>query len=214
MTRDSRAQAAFAAAMALAGTRDWPRMAEGLQTALTAAPDDVEILYNLTVVLLRIPDYAAAQAAGARAIRIDPHFPNLQLSYGNALTGLRRHVEAVDAYLRALGADPQSLAAHHNLGNCFEQLKLFEEAYEAGEMCLILGADRSSVLSCMVWRAANACNWALQDVAQARLDAYLASGGQNNCGPFQGFVAGTTRARQLESARNYWKKHCGDVKPL
>ena len=167
--------------------------------------------YNRCVSHIRNNEFEAALEVG---LTVSTTFPYIHLALGTALAGLHRYPEAVDAFLDDLGVNPQSMVTHANLGNAFEQLGMYVEAFDAAETALLLGADRSSTLSNMVYQAARICDWPRQRSAQARLDAHLARGGENRMEPFQSFVAGATRAQQHEAAKSHFKKHWGHIVPM
>lgn len=171
-------------------------------------------VYNRCVTALKEERFEDALSLANEAKALDPAFPHVHLATGIALAGLRRYPEAVDALLDAVEADPQSAVAHSHLGNAFEQLGMYEESIDAGEAMLILGADRSSTLSNMVYQAARICDWSRQRDIQRRLDAHLDRGGVNNMAPFQALVSGASRARQHEAARNYFQRNWGNIEPM
>jgi len=209
MRRDSRAQAAFDRGMAAAAAADWPGAIRGLQEASQWAPGDAEIWYNLMCARIRLPDLDGAIEAGQRAEKIDPATPHLQLFLGNAYTQRNQFPYAVAAYLKALQTEPQQLAIHVNLGSALEQLGLFEEAYECYETALILGGERSAILSAMHYIAQHAGRWDWSLDCELRLKWEMEHG-KNAGQPFQLLtVPGMTRAQQREAAENYAKLHFG-----
>ncbi len=67
-------------------------------------------------------DYARAEPVLARAARLEPRNFDAQYGHGRALQMLKRFVEAVKAYHRALTIRPQNVAANQRLATTYLQL--------------------------------------------------------------------------------------------
>lgn len=199
--------------MAAAGAADWPAAVRGFLEACQWAPGEAEVWYNLMCARMRLPDIAGALQAGLRASAIDPTFPHLQLFLGNAHTQLYQFPQAIAAYLNAIDQDPQQLALYVNLGSALEQLGLFEESYECYETALILGGERSAILSAMHYVAQHAARWDLATDAELRLKWEMEHG-KNRAQPFHLLtVPGATRAQMREAAEHYAVLHFGREQP-
>ncbi len=104
------------------------------------------------------------RAAGAR-----DHAAHAAL--GRALQRLRRPSEAVAAYFDALALRPDDAASHHNLGQCFDDLQLYQEAAHCFHTALILGVGDQALATrgLALFAARSGCHWS------AEVDASLAA---------------------------------------
>lgn len=181
----------------------WPAAADAFWAACRRAPNNSHILFNLANARLQAGDYKGCRWAIDRALTLDPAFRNLQLLAGNLCVETGDFKTAVDHYVAAIQHDPQNAIISTNMAAAFEQLKLFEEAYECYEFAITLGGDRAALYSGMFYVASHACRWDLAEVAQRALGDHLAHGGQNSAAPFQTLCMQSTRAQQLEAAQYY-----------
>lgn len=125
MQRNAPADARFAAMRALSSDPDNPRALSllatadfrlgdaaravgNLQSASQIWPENVEIAYNLGVVLRATGDLAAALATARNAVELDPmHWPSYRL-IGDISVELDSEADAIDAYLKALSIQPDA----------------------------------------------------------------------------------------------------------
>jgi protein O-GlcNAc transferase len=203
---DPRAQEASERGLAAIRLSDWPAAAQAFLEAVQLAPGSVHAWYNLANARTRAGDHAGALPAVLRALRLESRFPNLQLLAGNIHAELGQYPAAVERYVAAVEQDPRQIIASINLAVAFERLSLHEEACECYEVAIMLGADRSTALSSMYYAAQSCGRWDISADAQARFDQYVREGGENRAAPFQMLTMESTRAMQLEAARNYAKR--------
>ncbi|HSZ59792.1 MAG TPA: tetratricopeptide repeat protein [Tepidisphaeraceae bacterium] len=107
--------------------------------AVEVRPDFYHAWNNLGMVLLSREQFAAAAEAFAKALpsgQAEP-FNNL----GNALQGLRRFKEAVDAYQQALQLKPGYAEALCNLASALRELGRLDEASVAAKRAVLLRPD-------------------------------------------------------------------------
>ena len=129
----------FAADLAARGTRESPRKRYTIGDRIHPNPEGCRVAAGaLREEIARVPAafqlpppgardeaaIAAARTLGANAVADTRQLVNL----GNSLLGQGRTQEAIDAYRRALGDDPQLAEAHHNLGIALRKAGRPEEA--------------------------------------------------------------------------------------
>lgn len=167
-----------------------------LSPALTFALDCL-VRHNRSYDAVALLDSLSPEA------RKDPEFHALRAS---ALQRQGRPTDAVAAFFDALAQRPQEAQLHHNLGLCFSDLQLDEEAAHCFNTALLLGVGDYEIgtrgLACFAERVA--CCWdetaphlaALHDAALALPeDACL------HTAPFAHAVLATDRTEQLKAAR-------------
>src|SRR3569833_483305 len=99
------------------------RMADAKQSliqALTAAPQNPNVLAAAGNITLRSGDAAAARAFLDRAIAIDPANPRLRVSLASILRVLKEPEAELQALDQALGLDPYYYVANLQKGALFE----------------------------------------------------------------------------------------------
>lgn len=214
MIQDPRARKAYEASLEHVAAKDWSAAILELKRALQWAANEPFIWYNLACANYHSMQYESSLAAAKRTLSIDDKFPNLHQTLGAIYAALRQYPYAVESYITAIEQNPQSLEAHMALGNCFESLLMFEEAFECFETALILGGDRGALLSGMFYQAAHSCRWDRTERVERLLQNQITRG-KNTAVPFQLLtVPSATPQQHLESARNYWQAMCGDIEPL
>ena len=82
-----------------------------------------------------------ALACFAKAVEIDPRFPDAHNNLGATLRNLGRPEEAIDSYKDALNLKPGYAEAHYNLGNALNDLGRQEEAAASFSKALELKPD-------------------------------------------------------------------------
>ena len=136
------------AALAAALTGDTDRalalVAEGLEAHPHSAP-----LYNMaSVIHERRGDYEAAARAAERGLREDgdPPLAQLQKNHGDALYRAGRYDEALEAYERAMKADPElGDDVYLRAGNIRFKARAHAEAIACWERALELNPDNETV---------------------------------------------------------------------
>ncbi len=95
------------------------RRAEGMQLLemLHARdPDDIDVLYNLGIVLSDAGQLERAERHLRRCVDMAPRFANALIALGIALTRQRKNEAATDVLRRAVDLEPRNLWARKNLG--------------------------------------------------------------------------------------------------
>ncbi|MDQ2780694.1 MAG: hypothetical protein M3Y32_14170, partial [Pseudomonadota bacterium] len=146
----------------------------------------------------------------------NPEFHALRAA---ALQRQGRPTEAVAAFFDALAMRPQEAQLHHNLGLCFTDLQLDEEAAHCFNTALMLGVGEHELgtrgLACFAERVA--CTWTETESHLAALrEAALAlpDGARMHTAPFAHAVLGTDRAEQLKAARACARHLAAGIEPL
>ena len=85
---------------------------------------------NLVIALLYVPDHDAARREAEAALVSIPDSPQLNYVLGLVARGEGRAEEAVPYLKRVLKQDPKDLGANLTLGQCYLQLRRFDEAVE------------------------------------------------------------------------------------
>ena len=138
---------------------------------------------------------------------------------GSALQRLGRPTDAIAALFDALALQPDNAGLHHNLGLCFNDLDMKQEAAQCFNTALLLGVGvfepLTRGLACFADRGA--CNW--QDHA-TRMAALRAAGqalppdAKGPTAPFAHLAFCDDAAEQLAVARSAARHTAHDVQPL
>ena len=116
--------ALYQAGRAEAGTRH-------LKAATEIRPAAIEALRDLGIISLKLRDYAGAEAALARAMRLEPRNAQFAVNRGIALKNLGRLEEAALCQRTALALQPDFAEAHHQLASVLLALDRPAEALES-----------------------------------------------------------------------------------
>lgn len=108
------------------------------EEALTLAPEEGEVLSNLTALLQEAGEIEAAIALGRRAVTAAPRFAPAWSNLGNALLTAGAFSEAERAYRQAIRLDPTFTAPLVNLGAALRDQGRLEEAELACRAALLL----------------------------------------------------------------------------
>ena len=108
----------------------WVEAEPILRRALDANPDRDGIAEMLATVLMTLgrADEASELADQGHVESLSPAIANAEVERGNALLKAKQFTEAVEAYLAAIAADPDSVAAYVQLGVAYENLDRAGEA--------------------------------------------------------------------------------------
>lgn len=98
------------------------------ETALQAAPDDVQTLVRRGNTLIGLRRYADALASFDRALAVSPLVLDALCNRGGALRALGRLDDALDTYDRALMVDPQSFESWFNRGLVLREMRRASDA--------------------------------------------------------------------------------------
>jgi TolB-like protein len=75
-------------------------------------------------------DFAAAEAEFRRSLQLDPNFATAHQWYGEMLSVLGRHAEAIAEIRRAEELDPFAVIMHHEAGQILQNARQYREALE------------------------------------------------------------------------------------
>jgi len=138
---------------------------------------------------------------------------------GLALQRLGRPAEAIAAFTDSLAFKPDYAHMHHNLGLCFGELDLKQEAAQCFNTALLLGVGELELstrgLACYYQRGS--CHWEESDENIAALVAALHAAPDDSklaTTPFAHAVLCDNRADQLRAAQSSARFVAIDVKPL
>lgn len=113
--------------------------------ALRDNPNHVQSLMNLSDILSRKNQIAAAAVIMSKAVELNPKLGTLWSNYGNALTRLERYADARVALVNAVTLAPENSAGWHNLILLALREGNFEEAISTYESLVALGGDNEAV---------------------------------------------------------------------
>ncbi|HKD17056.1 MAG TPA: protein kinase [Thermoanaerobaculia bacterium] len=120
--------------------------AEAYRRALAARPGDIPALLGLGRVLEQVGDNAAAEAAFAQAIAIQPSFAVFN-QLASHYYDLGRYPEAADMFRRAAQTTPDSSWLYSNLGGAETMRCNFQAAIEAYRQALTIDPKNASAVS-------------------------------------------------------------------
>ena len=83
----------------------------------------------------------AGSRTDPKGYRLNPKVAEAHNNLGTALRDLKRRVEAVASYDKAIALNPDYVEAHYNRGNALTDLKRYREAFAAYDMALTLKPD-------------------------------------------------------------------------
>ncbi len=138
---------------------------------------------------------------------------------GSALQRLRRPQEAIAAYFDALALRPDDAAIHHNLGLCFEDQQLNQEAAHCFNTALILGVGQQSLATrgLALFVARGGCHWQDFDASLAALRGelqMLPDDASLRTVPFVHAAFTASRAEQRRAAASNARFIAAEVQPL
>lgn len=85
---------------------------------------------NLIQLYARTGEYAKAEEQYHIAVRLNPHRPDCDYSYGVLMFGLGKYSEAEEAFRKAIASDPFYAEAHNNLGFLLQRQGRISEALQ------------------------------------------------------------------------------------
>ena len=83
----------------------------------------------------------AGSRTDPKGYQAQPKVAEAHNNLGTALRDLKRRVEAVASYDKAIALNPDYVEAHYNRGNALTDLKRYREAFAAYDMALTLKPD-------------------------------------------------------------------------
>lgn len=112
---------------------------ETYEKALQINPHSVEVIYELSLSLLKSEDYYGAIEYSDKLLDRDDKFAILAYNTkGSALNYLGKSEEAIDVYLEGIKKDSDFYLSYYNLGLAYYSNKEFENARDAFIACLDL----------------------------------------------------------------------------
>jgi|CXWL01.1.fsa_nt_gi serine/threonine protein kinase/Tfp pilus assembly protein PilF len=107
----------------------YPQARAAAERALELAPDLAPAHASLGFVRRFYDwDWAGSEHAFRKALELDPAYATGHRWYGQLLSGLARHDEAIAAVLQALELDPLSMIIHTAVGDVFFYARRYDEA--------------------------------------------------------------------------------------
>ena len=141
------AQGALEQARAALHAGDPARAERHYQAALRADGNNVEILYELSMVNAHLGRFDGALALADRALAGNAGIAQLHFHRAELLGALRRPDAAVEAYRQALAIDPDHLHALNNLADSLNSMGRAAEALPLLERALALKPDYAPALN-------------------------------------------------------------------
>jgi len=151
-------------AVAIAAYRAW-------LAANPASPQRFAAWFNLGVLLMQVPQRAAAIIAYRQALALKPDLYQAAVNLGVALELDGRAEEALALWQGALQADDARVALLNHRGRLLESLKRYEEAERALHASLLLRPDQPDVVQHWSHLRQKGCLWPLQGDGVPGLDA-------------------------------------------
>ena len=116
--------------------------AEGLyRTLLNFYPNQVEVLSNLSVLLLNLGRHNEGESLVKRSLEIQPRQPSLHYNLAVSLQNQARLEEALASYDEALRLNPSDVQSHLNRGITLKDLKRSEDALQSFNKAILLKPD-------------------------------------------------------------------------
>jgi protein O-GlcNAc transferase len=117
------------------------------EQALLIAPDHIDFLVNLGLVLLKKNHPVNALPILQKAVALNPEDAGLHNTLGNALADLAQFDNAMASYRNALQISPDYADAHNNLGSTLEQLGRLDEAAASFRHALQINPESAEAVS-------------------------------------------------------------------
>ncbi len=116
---------------ALSQTAAYPKATEASQKALALDSSLPEAHLAAAEVALYVNwDFAGAEKEFRRALELSPNYATAHQWYGEYLSLMGRHAEAIREDQTATQLDPASAIAHHQLGNTLQAARQYDRAME------------------------------------------------------------------------------------
>ncbi len=158
--------------------------------------------------------FAAAEAAYAEAIALNPADGALYYNLGNAQRELGKPEAALKSYRQALSLLPDDADVHNNLGNVLRETGQLQEAIAAYRTALALNPALHHARVHLVHQMQHACDWAGLDDEIGRIRQWVKTVPQAQVSPFA-FLAmpGTTAAEQKQCASHWVENRIAPLLP-
>ena len=127
---------------------------EQLERARDLNPKDAAIYFDLALVCLSQPDYAAAANALETSVKIAPSNPLAHVLLGRSYLNSNRSVQAIDEFKTALRIDPAFRLGHYHLGFAYSSLGRNDEAIAEYRTELQRSGEHPEVVGPVVQRVA------------------------------------------------------------
>jgi Flp pilus assembly protein TadD len=114
--------------------------------SLELVPDRVSTLNNLSAIKIRLNKFTEAEDLALKAIALEDKSSEAWLNLGMALTAMKRHEKALQAYDRAVNRNSSNVWALFNMAMTLFRLKRFDEALLACDQALKLNSSQYQFL--------------------------------------------------------------------
>lgn len=114
------------------------------QTGLHYAPDDAQLLNNLSIVQMQLGRFDDAAENAGKALANDPDMPQALNTMGQISVEKKEYEEAVKYFSRALDLEPNKPARYWNAALALEQTKNYDRALEYANKYLSIEKDAAS----------------------------------------------------------------------
>jgi TolB-like protein/DNA-binding winged helix-turn-helix (wHTH) protein/Tfp pilus assembly protein PilF len=121
--------------------RDVPGAESEFKRAIELDPNYVEARAHYGGYLILMGRFDEAIAQSTRAQELDPLSPGIRRRFGLTLFHARRYDEAIQQFLKALEMNPGYVLAHEDLGDAYEQKKMYGEAVAAWHRAMTLSRN-------------------------------------------------------------------------
>ncbi len=144
-------------------------------------------------------DFAGAEKEFRKALELNPNYSTGHQWYGEFLSYMARHEEAIRELQMAIALDPLSAVIHHQAGQTFRQARQYEAALEQYREALKLSPGFSSSYETMYWNFRHQQKFAESIQALRKVEPYW--GGDNP--PIVSAIKGLESAYATGGRRGY-----------
>lgn len=148
--------------------------------------------------------FAAAEAAYAEAVALNPADGALHYNLGNAQRELGKPEAALKSYRQALRLLPQDADVHNNLGNVLRETGQLQEAIAAYRTALELNPALHHARVHLVHQMQHACDWAGLDDEIAQIRTWVNNVPQAQVSPFAFLAMPGSNAAEQKQCASHW----------
>jgi tetratricopeptide (TPR) repeat protein len=133
-------------------TAAYPKAVEASQKALALDNSLPEAHLAAAEVALYVSwDFAGAEKEFRRALELSPNYATAHQWYGEYLSLMGRHTEAIREDQAATQLDPASAIAHHQLGNTLQAARQYDRAMEEYRLSMQLSPNFDGNYHSVMW---------------------------------------------------------------
>jgi len=193
----------FELGMAYRGLGDAQEAAAAFARALELQPDSPDALTEMAGIQVEAGRFEEAAGYYRAAIRCRPDSAPAYNLLGCVLTRPGTLDEAVDCLRKAISLRPDYADAHHNLGNAWRSRGARAEALQCFEEANRLRPGDAIIQEAILCEKQELCDWAgLEEIVAGRRRSVVERVAQP-INPFSLLSIASTRAEQLQCARDY-----------